>query len=208
MFRECKWEKGDYQAFHNYLFSVQDEKYRSFQQRLLPGLEDVMIGVRIPILRKVAKDILKGNPLGFLAAPPSKYYEDIMVEGFVIAGLREDFPQVMEYVKGFIPKINNWAVCDCFVSSLRLVKKHKREFYAFLSEYLHSSEEFYVRFAVAWAVSVAYIKEKDKTLEYLQTCSLDDWTYNKALQKIVESNRVSGAEKIQIKAMKRKANKK
>lgn len=242
MFAECKWEKEDYQTFHNHLFSLQDEKYRDFQQRLLPGLEDSMIGVRITILRKLAKDILKGNPLSFLADPPSDYFEDIMVQGMVVAGLREDYSLVLTYIRGFVPKINNWAVCDCFVASLRLVKAHKKEFYAFLNEYLHSQEEFHLRFAivsimsnyiepeyiddvlknldavdhpgyyvkmaVAWAISVAYVKEREKTLKYLQACSLDDWTYNKALQKIVESNRVTDEEKAQIKTMKRKVKKK
>ena len=58
--------------------------------------------------------------------------------------------------------------------------------------------------AVAWAVSIYYIKMPERTMEYLRDCALDDWTYNKALQKITESTRVSWETKEQIRGMKRK----
>lgn len=57
---------------------------------------------------------------------------------------------------------------------------------------------------VAWAVSVCYIKFPERTHAWLESCSLDDWTFNKSLQKIVESYRVSDAAKQEIRAMKRR----
>jgi hypothetical protein len=57
--------------------------------------------------------------------------------------------------------------------------------------------------AVAWAVSLCFIKFEDITLKYLENCSLDDFTYNKALQKIIESNRVLKDKKVLIKNKKR-----
>lgn len=65
-------------------------------------------------------------------------------------------------------------------------------------------EGYYVKMALAWGISVAYVKEKEKTMLFLRDNSLDDWTYNKALQKIIESKRVSAAEKEEIRSMKRK----
>lgn len=56
-------------------------------------------------------------------------------------------------------------------------------------------EGYYVKMAIAWAVSVCYIKYPEKTWEYLQKKSLDDFTHNKAIQKIRESYRVSKEEK-------------
>ena len=58
--------------------------------------------------------------------------------------------------------------------------------------------------AIAWLLSVSYIKQKEKTLEYIKNNGLNDFTYNKALQKITESYRVSKEEKEFIKRMKRK----
>lgn len=65
-------------------------------------------------------------------------------------------------------------------------------------------EGYYVKMAVAWALSVCYVKFPEKTMILLKDNHLDDFTYNKALQKIVESYRVSTEEKKIIRSMKRK----
>jgi 3-methyladenine DNA glycosylase AlkD len=65
-------------------------------------------------------------------------------------------------------------------------------------------EGYYVKMGVAWAVSVCYVKYPVKTMAYLKACSLDDFTYNKSLQKILESYRVDQDSKALIRAMKRK----
>lgn len=65
-------------------------------------------------------------------------------------------------------------------------------------------EGYYVKMAVAWAVSVYFVKCQDTVMEYLKECGLDDWTYNKALQKITESLRVDKDTKARIRAMKRR----
>jgi hypothetical protein len=61
--------------------------------------------------------------------------------------------------------------------------------------------------AVAWAISIAYVKQPEATLRYLQDNTLDDFTYNKALQKITESYRVDPETKQIIRSMKRKSKK-
>lgn len=65
-------------------------------------------------------------------------------------------------------------------------------------------EGYYVKMAVAWAVSLCFIKFPDRTMAYLKSNRLDDWTYNKALQKITESYRVNPETKQVIRGMKRK----
>ena len=69
----------------------------------------------------------------------------------------------------------------------------------------HTSHEgYYVKMAVAWAVSVYYVQHPKLTMQYLMKNKLDDFTYNKALQKITESLRVGKEEKEKIRSMKRK----
>lgn len=65
------------------------------------------------------------------------------------------------------------------------------------------TEEYYVNMAIAWLISVAYVKFKEKTLDYLEKNDLTKFTYNKALQKIIESNRVSAEEKKFIRSIRR-----
>ena len=77
----------------------------------------------------------------------------------------------------------------------------------YIDEILHilnniSHEGYYVKMAVAWAISFAYIHYPDKTLKFLENNNLDKFTYNKALQKIIESNRVSKSDKDLMRTMK------
>ena len=70
-------------------------------------------------------------------------------------------------------------------------------------------EGYYVKMAVAWAVSVCYVKFPEKTRVLLERESeeaggLPDWTHNKAIQKIRESRRVSPEEKEELNRLKRK----
>ena len=62
---------------------------------------------------------------------------------------------------------------------------------------------YYVKMAVAWAISICFIKLPAQTMPFLLSNTLDDFTYNKALQKIIESTRIGDALKKQIKKMKR-----
>lgn len=66
------------------------------------------------------------------------------------------------------------------------------------------SNEYYVIMANAWVISICYIKYKNKTMILLKENNLDDFTFNKAIQKIIESNRISKAEKEEIRKLKRK----
>ena len=65
-------------------------------------------------------------------------------------------------------------------------------------------EGYYVKMGVAWAVSVCYVKYPAKTMAFLKSCDMDDFTFHKALQKIVESYRVDEESKAVIRSMKRK----
>ena len=71
------------------LFELRDEKFREFQARLMPTVpKDVIIGVRTPLLRKLASEISKSGQAGeFLSHLPHKYYEENNIHGYIIAAL-------------------------------------------------------------------------------------------------------------------------
>lgn len=218
------------------ILELADDDFRQFHCKLVPGTDNVL-GVRLPELRKLAKEIAKGDWRGYLASAPEDYYEEIMLKGLVIGYAKADFNDILQYVADFVPKINNWAVCDTFCSNLKITKKHMSEVWDFLQPYLVSQKEFemrfgivmllgyyiheeyldqvlllldnakhegyYVKMAVAWAISICFVKCPNKTMTYLKNNTLDDFTYNKALQKITESLRVDKATKTLIRSMKR-----
>ena len=219
------------------LFDLQDKKYKEFHSSLCPNTDNI-IGVRVPELRKLAKKIAKGNVDIYLKNAKNDYYEEIMLQGMVIGYAKINFEQVTNYLESFIPKINNWAVCDITVAGLKIINKYTEEMWEFLKQYIKSQNEFelrfaivmlldfyitneyieevlnilndvkhegyYVKMAVAWAISVAFVKFPEKTMKLLQKNELDDFTYNKSIQKIVESYRVNEQIKQSIKKMKRK----
>lgn len=212
------------------LYSLQDKKYQEFQKGLCPGVVNI-IGVRIPELRKLAKELLKHySPKELLENINDNYYEELMLQGMVIGGAKEDINTILKYVKEFVPKIDNWAVCDTFCTSLKITKKYKKEMWKFIQEYLKSDKEFelrfaivmilgyfideeylekdfkifnniksdkyYVKMALAWAISICVIKYYDRTVKYLEKeAILDDFTYNKSIQKARESYRLSKEQK-------------
>ena len=58
--------------------------------------------------------------------------------------------------------------------------------------------------SVAWLISICYIKFKKETLNYINNNKLNDFTYNKAIQKIIESKRITKEEKEELKKLKRR----
>ena len=65
-------------------------------------------------------------------------------------------------------------------------------------------EGYYVKMAVAWALSYCLVKYTEKTMDYLSHSSLDNFTYNKSIQKAIESFRVDDSLKAKLRTMRRK----
>ncbi len=130
-----------------YLFDNQDSKYRDFLSKLIPGIENI-IGVRAPILQKLAKQIAKSDYSSYLNQSEFQYYEEQMVYGLVLGSIRKDFETVTYYLKGFVPMIDNWSVCDSLCSSLKEVKSHRESVLPYLIECCRSDDEYVIRFGI------------------------------------------------------------
>lgn len=212
-----------------------DAKYKEFHSALCPNTDNIM-GVRVPVLRNYAKEFYKSQDWREYLKVKPKYYEETMLQGMLIGfDTKENIEVVQEYVTQFIPKIDNWAICDTFVAGLKITKKYPKEMWQFIQTYLKSNKEFelrfgivmlldyyiteeyidkvieildkikhdgyYVKMAVAWAISICYIKYPKKTYQYLLKDNLDNFTHNKAIQKARESYRVSKEDKEKLKKL-------
>lgn len=220
------------------LEQLADKKYKEFQKGLCPGTENIL-GVRVPVLRGYAKKLSKEYEIReLLNHIDNEYYEEIMLQGMLI-GLEKDkdIQNILTDIERFVPKIDNWGVCDVFCAGLKITKKHVKEMWEFLQKYVTSDKEFEIRFgvvmildyyiteeyleknfaifdhiksdkyyvqmAVAWAISICLIKFYDKTIEYLKQAKIDKFTYNKALQKAIESYRITEEQKTELRKMKK-----
>lgn len=104
------------------LYKYQDCKYAEFIARLTPTVDPAsIIGVRVPQLRKLAKEFSKeAEVAAFLEALPHKYYEEDLLHALIIS-LNKDYASTIKELNDFLPFIDNWAVCD--ILSLASFKK-------------------------------------------------------------------------------------
>ena len=65
------------------------------------------------------------------------------------------------------------------------------------------AKDYYARMAKAWLIAECMIKYREKTLEFFKNTHIDSWTYNKAIQKCLESFRISDTDKEYLRSIKR-----
>lgn len=223
-------------SVYEQLILNREEKYRQFQEKLNPGVEGI-IGVRLPVLRKIAKKIAKDNPEYFIKNNSDFYFEIKMLKIMVIGYWNISEEERIELLKEYTCKINSWSVCDSGAVTFKIKKDDKKIYWEFIKGSLMSKYEFVVRFgivlaiynfieeeyvdeffseiekithngyyvkmAIAWAVSVCYGKYPKETESYLRASKLDKYTFNKIIQKISESNIPDKEYKKIIKGLKR-----
>lgn len=223
------------------LFSLQDEKYRDFQIKLVPGItKEQMIGIRTPDLRALAKEIAATSETAsaFLQELPHKYFEENLIHFFIVA-LIKDFDECINQVERFLPYVDCWPVCD--QASPKVFKKNHEKLLSLVKNWISSdhiytsrygmrilmneflgedfkteyadlvvsrmsrkgeAEDYYLKMMAAWYFATALAKNWDQVLPFIEQHKLDPWTHNKAIQKALESFRVSDEHKEYLRKLK------
>ena len=217
-----------------YLLSQADPKYRDFTLPLIPGVDEkTFIGVRLPLLKKYAKDMDDKAREEFLSDLPHVYHEENVLHAFILSNIK-DYDLFIERVDVFLPYVLNWAVCDTLCN--KHLNKHKdklihevyrwmgsKEVYRvrygvkclmnyylgddFKEEHLKKAaeiklEDYYVKMMVAWYLATGLAKNYDAFVKAIEERMFDPVTHNKAIQKAVESYRVSDEHKAYLKTLK------
>lgn len=218
------------------LHAAYDENNAAFFLKISPQAKNVT-GVRVPYLRKLAKEIVKGDVKDFLDNYNIETHEEFLLKGIVIFSSKLSLEEKLIYLEKYVPEIYDWSGCDIVISTFKCSDEELKKVYDFIMKYRYSKNEYETRFmivmlfnflkedyldkikeiletekfdkyytqmAAAWLISVMFVKHREYTLAYLNNNSLDNFTYNKALQKIRESLRVSKEDKELVKKMKRK----
>lgn len=211
------------------LLMLADTQYRDFHKKLIPNVPEARIlGVRIPQLRKLGKKLDKDDFAW-------DYYEEVMLHGFYIGYKKLDFETRLTLLDEFIPRIDNWAVCDCAIASMKFIEKSRKAFLDYLQTYMRSQKEYelrfavvvlmdyyltdeyidmslaylqdlqsdfyYVNMAVAWALSVAFVRYRDRVLPILESRLLSREVQNMTIGKIRDSLRVDKETKQYVKSL-------
>lgn len=212
-----------------------DPQYREFHKRLLKNDSINVIGVRVPVLRKISKQFK--DDIDNLMSFPDEYYEVTSIKLTAVSELK--YEQFIKYVDKCVSLIDNWATCDCFVP--KCVEKYKDDFLPYIHTYTTFDSEFHQRFAlttllhfyveekylgvimdtvqevntdyyyvhmaVAWLIAEVIVKYCDSAVDFLKADIkggfLDKKTHNKAIQKAIESFRLSEEQKNFLKDIKR-----
>ena len=102
----------DSEGVRRRLLALKDDKYAAFQRSLLPTAEgERIIGVRMPELRRLSKQLTEQEAAHLLSSLPHYYYEEYILHGLLINAMR-DFGQSLAALGEFLPYVDNWAVCD------------------------------------------------------------------------------------------------
>lgn len=228
-------------SIHPLVKSVRDELKScpvnpDFVRKIVPG-SDKVFGNKNPDMRRIAKRIAKGNYREYLENNPQEYFEERMIQSFVIGYARDDFSTLLDYFEKEIPYVNNWAVNDALCMDFKQCRKHLAETMTVLRKYVHSSNEYEIRvvgvmllahfiteeyidevmdilntlktddyyamMAVAWCAAEIMCKNREWGFKYLESSTLDKRTYNKAIQKMRESFRVTHQDKELLKSIKK-----
>lgn len=138
------WNEENYKEFVKYLISLQDIKYKEFHSSLVLNSKYEMIGIRVPVMRDIAKTIAKSNIEEFLKYAQDKYYEEVMIQGLVISDIKDE-NLFYKYFIEYINKIDNWALCDSFCSSIKIVRKYEEKYFKEAIKLALNEEEFISR---------------------------------------------------------------
>lgn len=150
------------------LLLMAEPQYRDFSAKLLPEGEN-LLGVRLPKLRKYAKQIGKLYGTIYLDAVllselnKKEYMEEILLQGMVIGNLKaehdEELASIFDYIRRYVPKIANWSTCDSFCAGLKVTKQYPEQMWDFLQAYLTAGQEFAIRFGIVMIINY-YINEE------------------------------------------------
>lgn len=146
------------------LFELQDKKYRDFHSKIIPNIPyENIIGIRIPILRKFAKEYAKENTEVFLHSLPHRYYEENNLHMMLITAIK-DYDRCITEVENFLPYIDNWATCDfpapaCFKNNTDRLLTH-------IVKWIDSDEPYTIRYGIGMLMRL-YLDDNFKD-EYLK----------------------------------------
>lgn len=218
-----------YSEFLNILSSYAETEFAAFQKRLISTKYEIM-GVRTPIMRKLAKEYAVDFEEIF--AFPNEYFEVVFIKLTIISSF--DYDRFSKYLDDCVALMDNWGLCDCFKA--KCIKRRKEEFLSvlegifekggeyeqryplvvLLSEYMEekylpivegyirraNTDFYYVHMAVAWLTAEILIKHYAYGVSLLEKGLLDAKTHNKAIQKAVESYRLTKEQKEFLRSLK------
>ena len=150
------------------LMEMRDEKHRDFTVKLIPNIsKDNIIGVRLPKIRELSKELIKsGEYIFFINTLPHIYFEEYHLHSYIISEIK-DIDAFAKEVERLLPYIDNWSVCDSLRPKCFL--KDKEKALPYVKKWLESKHIYTQRFAIE--MLMVHFLDKDFSKEYLDIVS-------------------------------------
>ena len=150
------------------LYALEDLEYKKLVSKLTPNISmDSIIGVRIPEIRKLAKENVNTKEAEFfLNNLPHKYYDENILHGSLLSEIK-DYDKCIEYIDKFLPYIDNWAVCDTLLP--KVFKKNTDKLIEKINAWIKDKHIYTVRFAISMLMRLYLDDNYDK--KYLNIVS-------------------------------------
>ena len=143
----------------NELTNLAEDDYKKFNDRIIPTNQKTL-GVRVPILRKIAKRIAKKEAIEFVKLNKQNIYEMILLEGLVLSYMDKSFVDILPLTENFLLKVDNWAQIDSTVCNFKGIEKEKEDVFQTVKTWLESEKEFIVRAGLIILLA-HYVKEEN-----------------------------------------------
>lgn len=140
------------------LQGLAEEDYKAFNRKIIPTNQQVL-GVRLPILRKIAKRITAGEPLNFIRSDKKNIFEMILLEGMVLSYMDHSFKELLPLTENFLLKVDNWAQIDSTVCDFKGIEREKEDVLEVVKSWLKSDREFTVRAGLV-VLLAHYVEQK------------------------------------------------
>ncbi len=157
------------------LRALATERQAKFSSSLTPNCKP-MLGVKLPELRKIAKEIAKEDYRGFLEECPDTYFEYETLQAYVLGYARDDLDTILSYADRFLPKIKDWSVSDSFCQNFSVARKYPERVWDWLMSYAKREEEFPQRVTAVLLMSHFLTEEYiDRVLAVMDTLQYDGY---------------------------------
>lgn len=175
------WSDEKTEEIKNKLKDLSEEKYRNFHSSLLPGVKNIL-GVRMPLIKKIAREIAKDDWKGFFEAADEGIYEMKMLKGLSVAFAKCSAEEKIQYLERFIPLVDNWAICDCVCGSLKPKKEEEQLYFDFATVFAQKEGEYEARVGIVLLMD-CFFTEKwiDKSLEAFKKVHMGKYYTDMAL---------------------------
>ncbi len=216
---------------------MSEPSYAQFARNLKTS-ERPILGIRMPKLTTLAKELVKTEGVSFLddfSLYPSVCYEEVIVAYKVFGFLKLELSASRTYLERLLVYNDSWASNDCLCSAFIAPKSDPAGYWPIIKGYLDSpnpwdvrfatiammtnyltdeyapfvleilsavqSDHYYVNMGLAWTFATAVAKQRELTIPYLSKGKLNEVVRMKAIQKCIESYRVSAEDKALLRSM-------